>query len=66
MVGDLLYQVWTGDSADDEVLGMVVRTGTSAFAFQLFLCLANATDCPTVKTSSLHQSHIIERNSGPC
>lgn len=40
MVGDLLYQVWTGDSADDEVLAMVVRTGTSAFAFQLFLCLA--------------------------
>ncbi len=38
-LGGLLYQVWTGHNADDEVLAMVVRTGTSAFALHLFLCL---------------------------
>ena len=33
--------MWTGDNnTDDEVLAMVVRTGTSAFAFHLFLRLA--------------------------
>ena len=40
-----MHQVWTGDSADDEVLAMVVRTGTSAFALHLFLCLASPLLC---------------------